>query len=104
MLEAPFKESLKYIVTDPAKAGREGAAGALRKFAGGCPGAEKVPVQSGRDADASAEEMASLFGPQGSALADMQQQTSKIVVKQGKQWAANPASRMCIPRPSSSPS
>ena len=100
LLEAPFRESLKYIVTDPAKAGREGAAGALRKFCGRlAPVQKKFPFNPASDADASAEEMASLFGPQGSALADMQQQTSKIVVKQGKQWAANPASQDVHPTP-----
>jgi len=94
MLEAPFKESLKYIITDPSKAGREGAAGAAKKFCARlAPVQRKFPFNPASDTDASVEEMSALFGAQGSAFAEMQQQVAKIVVKQGKQWVANPASQ-----------
>ena len=94
MLEAPFKESLKYIITDPSKAGREGAGGAVKKFCARLlPVQKKFPFNPAADAEAGADEVTALFGPQGSAFADMQQQLSKLLVKQGKQWAANPAAQ-----------
>ena len=94
LMEAPFKESLKFIITDPAKAGREGAAGAMKRFCARLAAVQKkFPFNPASDTDAGLEEVTAIFGAQGSAFADLQQQVSKIAVKQGKQWAANPASQ-----------
>jgi type VI protein secretion system component VasK len=92
ILEAPFKESLKYIITDPSKAGREGAGGAVKKFCARITAVQKkFPFTPTADTEVSADEMTGIFGPQGSAFAEMGQALSKLLVKQGKQWAANPA-------------
>jgi type VI secretion system protein ImpL len=94
ILEQPFRESLKFIITDPSKAGREGAGGAVKKFCARLlPIQRKFPFNPSSDTDASAAEVSAIFAPQGSALADMQQALAKLIVKQGNRWAANPASQ-----------
>ncbi|MGH9558722.1 MAG: type VI secretion system membrane subunit TssM [Bryobacteraceae bacterium] len=94
LLESQFRESLKFIITDPAKAGREQASGAVRQFCARlAPLEKKFPFNPASDTDATLGEVAAIFAPQSGALAALEQQLSKLVVKQGKTWAANPASQ-----------
>jgi type VI secretion system protein ImpL len=98
LLEAPFRESLKYIITDPTKVTRDKANGAMRTFCAKLmPLQKKFPILPNSDADASADEMASIFAPQSGAFTALQQAVSKLVVKQGKQWVANPQSQDAKP-------
>ena len=53
----------------------------------------KFPFNPSSNTDAGADEVSAVFAPQKSALADMQQGLAKLIVKQGNQWANNPASQ-----------
>jgi len=98
LLESPFRESLKFIITDPAKAGRERANGALRTFCARLtPLEKKFPFNPSSDTDATMDEVAAIFAPQSGALAALEQQIDKLVAKQGKVWVANPASQDAHP-------
>ncbi|HLX46007.1 MAG TPA: type VI secretion system membrane subunit TssM [Bryobacteraceae bacterium] len=98
LLEAPFRESLKYIITDPTKVTRDKANGAMRTFCARLmPLQKKFPFLPSSDVDATADEMNSIFAPQSGAFTALQQQVSKLVVKQGKQWVANPQSQDAKP-------
>lgn len=94
ILEAPFKESLKYIITDPAKAGRDKASGAAKQFCARFAALErKFPFNPTSDNDASTDEVAAIFAPGTGALTALQQQLAKLIVKQGKIWLPNPESQ-----------
>jgi type VI secretion system protein ImpL len=92
LLEAPFKEAgSSRVMPTPPKPGA-GEAAAVKKFCARlAPAQKKFPFNPSSDTEAGADEVTGIFGPQGSAFAEMQQQVSKLVAKQGKQWAANPA-------------
>jgi type VI secretion system protein ImpL len=97
-LESPFRESLKYIITDPNKVTRDKSNGAMRTFCARLvPLQKKFPFLPASDIDATADEMNSIFAPQSGAFAALQQQVSKLIVKQGKQWVANPQSQDAKP-------
>jgi type VI secretion system protein ImpL len=94
LLESPFREASKFIITDPSKAGRAGAGAAVKKFCDRLDPLRRLfPFNPESDKDAPVDQVSAIFAPQGSAFADMTQQLAKIVVKQGRQWAANPASQ-----------
>jgi type VI secretion system protein ImpL len=91
LLEAPFRESSKFIITDVGKLGRDKANGAAKqlcaKFA---PLEKKFPFNPQGDADASADEVAAVFAPATGAFATLQQQLAKALVKQGRTWVQAP--------------
>jgi type VI secretion system protein ImpL len=94
LLESPFHESLKYIITDPTKVTKEKAGGAVKQFCARLlPLEKKFPFNPSSDVDASTDEVTAVFAPQTGALAAMEQQLAKLVVKQGKVWVANPESQ-----------
>ncbi|HLH38688.1 MAG TPA: type VI secretion system membrane subunit TssM [Bryobacteraceae bacterium] len=98
LLESPFRESLKFIITDPSKAGRDRANAALRQFCSRLmPLERKFPFNPASDTDATLDEVAAIFAPQTGALAALEQQLDKLIVKQGKAWVANPASQDAHP-------
>jgi hypothetical protein len=79
---------------EPMKAGREEPGGAVKKFCARLqPIQRKFPFSPSSDTDAGADEVAAIFAPSGSALADMQQVLAKLIVKQGNRWEPNPASQ-----------
>jgi type VI secretion system protein ImpL len=88
LLESPFHESMKFIITDVGKAGREKANGAARQFCARlAPVERKFPFNAQSDVDASADEVAAIFAPGTGAFSTLQQQLSKAMVKQGRIWA-----------------
>jgi len=91
LLESPFRNAQRFIITDPSKAGKEKANGALRQFCARlAPAERKFPFNPSSDTDASVDEVTSIFAPQSGAFAAFTQQVAKLVVKQGKLWVANP--------------
>lgn len=93
LLESPFRNAQRFIITDPTKAAREKANGALRSFCARlAPAQRKFPFNPQSDTDASMDEVASIFAPQSGAFAAFTQQVNKLVVKQGRLWVANPES------------
>ena len=94
ILEAPFKESLKYIITVPRRRGREGARrGGEEILRAPDGGTEEVSVQSDlRRRSQRRRSDPGDFRDRRAALSPRcSRPLSKLVVKQGKQWAANPA-------------
>ena len=93
-LESPFRDAQRFIITDPTKAGREKANGALRQFCARLAATErKFPFNPSSDTDASVDEVTSIFAPQSGAFAAFTQQVAKLAVKQGRLWVANPESQ-----------
>ncbi len=91
LLESPFRESMKFIITDAGKAGRDKANGAARQFCARLAGIEKkFPFNPQSDVDASADEVAGIFAPGTGAFSALAQQLSKSMVKQGRIWAPAP--------------
>jgi type VI secretion system protein ImpL len=98
LLEAPFREAQRFIITDISKVDSQRAGAALRQFCSRLSAFEKkFPFTPSSDVDASISEVSAVFAPQTGALATLQQQVSKLVVKQGKAWVANPASQDVMP-------
>jgi type VI secretion system protein ImpL len=90
ILESPFKGGNTIIPIPPSPGA--GAASAVKKFCARLAAVQrKFPFNPSADSEVSADEVSGIFGPQGSAFAELQQQLAKVVAKQGKQWAANPA-------------
>lgn len=99
LLESPFQYSLKFIVTDMTKAGRDKANGAMKQLCAKlAPLQRKFPFNPQSDTDAGADEVAAVFAPGTGALATMLQEVSKLVVKQGHTWM--PAPDASDPKPS----
>ena len=91
LLESPFRESSKFIITDMAKVDRDRANGAARQLCSKLtPLERKFPFNAQSDTDASAAEVAAVFAPATGAFAQLQQQLAKSMVKQGRLWVPSP--------------
>jgi type VI protein secretion system component VasK len=94
LLEAPFKESLRFVVTDPGKLESQRAGAALRSFCSRLSQVErKFPFNVMSDIDATKEEVSGIFAPQSGALAAFEQQLAKLIIQQGRLWVANPSAQ-----------
>ncbi len=91
LLESPFGLSLRFVITDMSKAGRDKAGAAVKTFCSQMQKlASKFPFNKDSTNDVSADEFAAVFAPQNSALATLLKQAEKMIVKQGRQWVAAP--------------
>ena len=90
-LLSPFNLSLRFVITDAGKAGRDKAGAAGKSFCAALAKVQrKFPFDPQSSSDASSDEFASIFAPQNSAYATLQQALGKSIVKQGKFWANAP--------------
>jgi type VI secretion system protein ImpL len=93
LLESPFREASRYIVTDVTKVARDKANGAARQLCSKLgPIERKFPFNPQSDTDASAAEVAAIFAPATGAFAQLQQQLASAMVKQGALWVPSPQS------------
>ncbi|HXF26437.1 MAG TPA: ImcF-related family protein, partial [Bryobacteraceae bacterium] len=91
LLEQPFTYSMKFVITDASKITKDKAGAAGKSFCARLtPLEKKFPFNPQSDSDVSIDEFTSVFAPQNSALATLQQALAKVVVKQGRIWAPAP--------------
>jgi type VI secretion system protein ImpL len=91
LLESPFRNSMRFIITDPGKAMKDKLGGAIKLFCARVgPLEHKFPFNPQSDADATADEVATVFAPPSGALFLFEQQLGTAVVRQGRYWIQNP--------------
>ncbi len=91
MLESPFRYAMRFVITDVGKAGKEKAGAAAKSFCAQLAKLQKkFPFDPQSPTDVGLDEFASVFAPQNSALAALQQALAKSVVRQGRLWVAAP--------------
>jgi type VI secretion system protein ImpL len=100
LLDSPFQEASRFIVTDFTKLDRDKANGAMKQLCAKFSALErKFPFNPQSDNDASPDEVAGVFAPGSGALAGMEQQLSKLIVKQGNVWVQSPQASDPKPTP-----
>jgi type VI secretion system protein ImpL len=91
LLESPFRNSMRFIITDPGKVVKDKLGGAMKSFcARVAPLEHKFPFNPQSDADATADEVAAVFAPPSGALFLFEQQLGNAVGRQGRYWIHNP--------------
>jgi type VI protein secretion system component VasK len=91
-LLSPFDLSMRWVITDAGKVGKQKAGGAAKNFCDALARLQhKFPFDpAATSAEVTLDEFAGVFGTQGSAYATLQQALAKSIVKQGRSWAVAP--------------
>jgi type VI secretion system protein ImpL len=90
-LVSPFNLAMRFVITDAGKVGRDKAGAAGKSFCAALAKVQKkFPFDPQSAQDASLDEFSSIFGPQNSAYATLQQALGKSIVKQGRFWVNAP--------------
>ncbi|HEX4169616.1 MAG TPA: ImcF-related family protein, partial [Bryobacteraceae bacterium] len=91
LLESPFRDCSKFIITDPSKVGRDKILAAAKDFCRRLSAiAHTFPFDPTSDTDATSEQVSAVFAPPAGALFSLEQQLGKTMERQGSYWVQNP--------------
>jgi type VI secretion system protein ImpL len=91
ILESPFRDAMRFVVTDAGKVGRDKAGAAAKTFCAALAKLQrKFPFDPTSATDTSLDEFAAVFAPQNSAYSLLIQSLGKSVAKQGRLWISPP--------------
>ena len=91
ILESPFRDAMRFVITDAGKVGRDKAGAAGKSFCAALAKLQrKFPFDPTSATDVSLDEFASVFAPQNSAFSMLTQALGKSAAKQGRLWISPP--------------